>query len=624
MDDQFRTGEVTAQPLGDGRVLLHSLTSGTVTTATEAEVNLLRSCDAYRSLEEQARRWAARIELQPVRQAAADGPRWLGRLISRSAAAAQPSSTKVQEGLGMLQRLLEAGLLERRDRFFAEASAQRIGEPKGPIRRIGLPTRNRPVALSRALDSFIGSFRRYERELDWLIVDDGRTADEQDSTRAAVKAASARLSAPIRYSDRADREGYARRIADQSGVALETVRFALLGDERCPLTTGAARNAALLDAAGERVLYADDDALCRTALSPEPGADVAVSSHPDPTGMWFFRSREELLAGVRFEEVDLVGAYEDLLGWGVGDVLAEVGPDPVDLTWMTPGFERRLRSRPTRVRIAMAGVVGDSGIGASGYLFVAPQNRPRLLRDQAFYEAAVASRQLLRVAPSATLSDSTFCMAGNMGVDHRDLAPPFIPVQRNAEGGMARLLKLCFAGDCQAFAPVAVDHAPMEFREQSLDQWWEDLRRIRFPEAVRALIDASAPPPSDDPAHNLAHIGARLEDLAAAPAELERALRAGLIAEQGPRVARDRSRDQQSLPDYYRELRERQLAILREALASPGYSVPRDLIELGISESEARKLSRELIGRLGAMLRAWPAIRDAAAYLNDRGQGLGR
>src|SRR5690606_29926698 len=142
--------------------------------------------------------------------------------------------------------------------------------------------------------------------------------------------------------------------------------------------------------------------------SPEPGAGIAVSSHPDPTGMWFFRSREELLANVRFEDVDLVGAYEDLLGRGVGDVLAELGPQPVDLTWMTPAFERRLRSRPARVRIAMAGVAGDSGIGASGYLFVAPQNRPRLLRDQAFYEAVVASRQLLRVAPSATLSDSTF------------------------------------------------------------------------------------------------------------------------------------------------------------------------------------------------------------------------
>src|SRR5690606_5948965 len=195
-------------------------TSGAVAAVSEAEAGLLRACDAYRPLEEQARRWAAFVERRPFRQAASGGPKWLGKLMAHGAGRIEPSDGKVREGLTMLRRLAEAGLLERCDDFFTQASARRIGEPDGPIRRIGLPTRNRPEALGRALESFIGAFRRKGRELDWLIVDDGRTPAEQAATRAAVEAAAERLAAPLRYCDRADRERYARRLADQSGVAL--------------------------------------------------------------------------------------------------------------------------------------------------------------------------------------------------------------------------------------------------------------------------------------------------------------------------------------------------------------------------------------------------------------------
>ena len=120
---------------------------------------------------------------------------------------------------------------------------------------------------------------------------------------------------PVRFAGLAEREAYAEAIAHEGRVNPGTARFALLGDERCGVTTGSARNCLLLDSASTRVVLADDDGLCRMARPPEAQDGLDLVSQNDPTQFWFYESRDALHRSLSFtDEVDLLGLHEELLG----------------------------------------------------------------------------------------------------------------------------------------------------------------------------------------------------------------------------------------------------------------------------------------------------------------------
>src|SRR5205823_4963509 len=92
----------------------------------------------------------------------------------------------------------------------------------------------------------------------------------------------------VRYAGQEQIERYARLITQRAGVDCDTVRFGLLGDAMCPITTGASRNALLLETAGTIALQMDDDTECVLSPAPEMYPGLAISSEEDPTQFWFF------------------------------------------------------------------------------------------------------------------------------------------------------------------------------------------------------------------------------------------------------------------------------------------------------------------------------------------------
>jgi hypothetical protein len=102
---------------------------------------------------------------------------------------------------------------------------------------------------------------------------------------------------------RSEREALAAALASESGVPVEVVRRAVLGDSVHNWHSGAARNVALLLAAGQAFLSIDDDVVLQLAAPPrvEPGA--RVTSVHDPTAFWFFRDRPMALATPPVDEL---------------------------------------------------------------------------------------------------------------------------------------------------------------------------------------------------------------------------------------------------------------------------------------------------------------------------------
>ena len=111
---------------------------------------------------------------------------------------------------------------------------------------------------------------------------------ESEEIRSAMQPLDSGGARRIRYGGRRERSRFTDALIQESGAAPDIVRFALLGDPRCPLTTGANRNALLLDTIDSLVLNVDDDTRSDIAMAPGAEAGVSFFTGYDPTEFWFF------------------------------------------------------------------------------------------------------------------------------------------------------------------------------------------------------------------------------------------------------------------------------------------------------------------------------------------------
>jgi hypothetical protein len=80
-------------------------------------------------------------------------------------------------------------------------------------------------------------------------------------------------------------------------------------------------------------------------------------------------------------------------------------------------------------------------------------------------------------------------------------------------------------------------------------------------------------------------------------------------------------KDFQPAPGYWAADLGDYLSALREAMNSPDYIIPRDVL-VGRNKDEARRLSRLLVLRFGQLLQAWPAMFEMAKELREHDDRL--
>lgn len=618
MRDTFRAGAVEIHPLGDDRRLLVGVRSGRAVEGGDADAELLAGCRLFRTLEEHAAAAARRQELQGARNLAAKAPRWVQTVLQQTERTLPPDPRRVEPVTQRLQEFVEAGLLVSRASFVRD-SGQAPPPSAPPLQTVGFTTRNRPELLQRTIESWGRNAEAFGRPIEFTVIDDARDEAEGRATQQMLQQLAGQGVA-LRCASPADRDAYADALAAEAQTDPELVRFALRGRPECPISTGSARNCLLLDSAGDPYVLADDDGMAQLAACPEALPGLEVASRNDPTEFWFYRDREHRAATVELLDRDLLGEHERLLGHAAGDLIAVADASgALELSTMSVPFEGRLRVGGVRVRTSMAGVVGDSGIGATAHLFTSLETRNRLTESEAVFEAAVRNRQSLRVPHRLTLSDGVVTMAGNLGLDATTLLPPFCPVQRNSDGLLGRTLQRCFPSSCKGYLNVAAVHDPPQGRTQSLEDWWLQLQQVRFPEIAAVLIEDFEPGPgAGSEAGLLQSLGRRLQQAAALPrAEFQGRIWGLLLRRESPRLLRDRSHESREMPEFYVSLRMRQIETIREAIATPRYLEPRDL-----PGEEPLALAQDVAGRFGALLEAWPRIWDAAVRLRARGRRL--
>jgi hypothetical protein len=573
MDERVRRAEVLLLPAGDGLVVaVHHARDGLQRHLLRRdEAELLDAVRAFTPLDDAADALARRPGVAPGQR----------KRIHR-----------------VLDELVARGLLDRADPVVRGG----VPEPDPVVvpQTVGLITRDRPALAARAVRSLDALAARTGRPYACVVFD-----DSDDGPFGELHAALAQVAIPVRHVGRADKARAADALAHAAGVPHALARFAVLGVADLVHRPGCSYNAVLLEAAHRGFAFAIDD---DTVLSVAPAVGAAparLSAAVDPTELRWYADRSAAFDAHPCDSNDPLELHARVIGRSAAALLA--GSTATNADSLSPAHTRALLHGRPRAVVSSLGALGDSGSENAHYpLYVDGAGYERASRTAASWASARASRAVHRAADGLVLGLGGHFMSMAFAVDVRDVLPPFSPVFRAADSVFAQHLRQVRDDALIAHLPWAIRHDP-EPRSNDAAAPSPGTTVLRGSELVGWLTANRAFGPVATAADRLDGLGRALEEAGTASS----ASFADFLEVRWARRASDRIR------------------ALDARLASPGVP-PWVAADATAAVAQLRdSMRRAPLGGLhvrpdriqavlrlyGGLLRAWPALLDAARTL---------
>jgi hypothetical protein len=482
------------------------------------------------------------------------------------------------------------------------------------ITTIAIVTCNRLPGLIRALESYIANVKKYGREVEFAVFDDTRDPQGRENTRAELRQLKQKHTVTIRYAGKEEKVAFAAALEKESGVDRKTIEFALFDPFEFGNSVGANRNAVLLQTAGEMIYSADDDTVCEFYTLSNYRPDIAISSMPNPTELHLFKDKKAADLSAFRAEKNLLEMAEDLLGHEAAECVSR-SKLPPDLKQARPEWSRDIMSGHRRVRLSWVGIFGDSGFKYPSFLlWLFGESRKRLLKDAPTYAAIKLNRQILRAPVKRTLGPGPFCQTTALGLDNRQLLPPFMPVLRGEDILFGTTLRHCFLESCFGYLPWAIRHEPMNLRANEADDIFVPASSLSLYTLLSAFMRKLKVNPTDTDVDRLIQFGKDIASIARQPASDfdrmvsdEARVHTGLLIEGLDRMLED----YKAMPDYWAKDILRYKALLEQASRRDDFQIPGEVRE----KPEPLKVCADLIQNLGDLFEAWPRLINSARAL---------
>jgi hypothetical protein len=602
--DLWRRGHFGTHPAGEDLQIVYSRGETPQTLPTFA-VDFALSCKTFRPLEEHLEDFASKHDWNTLQCEALRA--WLPQLIAAHA-------------------LLSGEELRRRC-----ASLTRPGEKPPPIGAIGFPTGgDRSKLLARAVRSFAENAHRYGHEVDMVIADSSARAVDAEQMRAAVATLAASESGRFLFIGEPEKRTFCELLARETGCDISLLEFALLDPFGTGFACGANRNALLLQQAGELLCSVDDDVVCQ--LSTPAGSEAQLSSFSqfDPFVRRFFTDRASALAAARWQDVDFLGAHQEMLGHDLGNFFGpNLEADDLDLAHVGDHFLGRIERPRAVIRTTFTGHVGDPGMPTSVYyLYAEGESRQTLPREESAYRAAMASRSVLTCVRNRAIGDESVSPGMAMGLDHRELLPPFFPVLHAEDYVFGATVWQCCPEAVAGHLPMAVLHEPPGGKPVILlDDLNRDRRALVFEFAHvlrRIVLDDFEPAENASAGERTEALGRHLVERAGMPPpDFVEYLRHQTLSYESSKIAYlgEQLRNAPDAAPCWRRDVETYIEHCRMAVTFEDFDIPFDMKRFG-SSAEIRVLIQSLIDRYGRLLQAWPTIVEATKKLRASGKRL--
>ncbi len=429
---------------------------------------------------------------------------------------AQAGFGRLAETRALFQELIDTGLLISETEIVERAARRASPHSQHPqIEWLAIPTSGRVSELREALESYLGNLTFSHRSCAVFVADGSRCVADRQRYREML-ASIADCGQPIYYAGEEEKAAYIDALASQRALPLDTLSFALGGSDRGLVSTGANRNAILLQTLGSLLVSVDDDSSCRTACVPGRGAAAGVtfSGPTDLSEMFSFEDRASALRYVEAVSLDFVGAHAQLLGRSLPELCAEFLSEAVDLGPASDHVLNHLYSGLGRIVVTTCGLAGDAGRQGAPTLVRDGRSRERFSASPEALETAISSREVVYQPVSLAVTHAGPLMAGAIGLDNRKILPPFFPFCRSEDAILSRVISKCFTDAYFGRLPFTIDHLPRAGRTYgpSVDTRLADIviafvSTFEWPEYMVGGEDS------------LQALGSHLESLASLPAE---------------------------------------------------------------------------------------------------------
>jgi hypothetical protein len=595
--DRYRSPlDLSRFSLGDGSALVYSPESRAYETVPNFSVRMLDACKTFAPLEEHAVHICQAFGLGLV---------------------------ELPNVRNQLRGLAEAGLLTSHGSLLQSCmrNATPEDDSKSTISSLGIPTRNRPDSLRRCLESYAQCAHDFDRTITFVVVDESNQEETRQTNMQTLAEVKRQFGAECYYIGPREKQELAELIAQEGNLPAEVVNFALLNVENCPVSTGTSRNALLLSTIGDLTVQVDDDTQCRLAPGRVLEDGVTLTSVSDATRFWTFAQGDDESLCDRVERKDFFAVHEQLLGKLVGNCLKSHSGKDVKMDAAKSSFFRKLDQPNARVLSTFLGTYGDSGLGHFfNFMVLEGESRKWLLSSESNYRYAICTRKAMRAVTNPTITEGTLCMAMNLGLDNRELLPPFTPVQRNQDGVFGKLMRA--RSGFYGYLPWMIQHRASEDRYCSHDDLWKQEGPVSLGTIFAALADSFLPADITDGAEQtLRTLGNSFTRWGTMPmADTDEIIRLALWKSTMGHVQSVEAFLQvyKDSPDFWKKDMKTHLSSTRQMLAKKDFIVPIDLREtFGIDT--ALPLSKRLIQRFGEVLQIWPDIYEAASRLRDGG-----
>lgn len=533
------------------------------------------------------------------------------------------SEAQRPDPLSILHAALEAGALISHTELVTDASP---ADPEGVgarIEWIGMPTTSRWDRVVRAVRSYSSNMRAFGRSARFFVAAQPKPSDVP--AKNALTSLATQLDLGIDYAGELEKIGFVREIAADNSIPPEVIRFAIMGLPNARERFGANRNTILLHTAGAQALSIDDDTACDVMCAPGSAQDVAFGSEADPCDAWFFGSRQAAIGFVEHRNADVLSAHEELLGKRPHRLFGwPEARGGIRYGEMCSHILTLLYRRTGRILSTYNGVVGDPGLVSDTPFLLHPNAKVKeRFAASGSSEQAAQSFEVVRQAKAFMVCHGTgpAGISAFLGLDNRELLPPFFPMFRGEDGVFADILARCQESSCIGHIPISLLHERPGTRE------FGDSGAVRMCDFLASAVSSCTFPLGETScADRLQRLGRHLMFLGELP-DMDAVdwARAGMLARASAiaRTAEAVLMRERGYPPHWAEAVSRVVERLGHSLTDPGYAVPEEVSGAGTTKDGIRA-AMALIRGYGELLHWWPAIVERARRLADTGRRVGR
>jgi len=591
--------QIVRVPVGNNQELLHCDLTGATSLVPKNEVRILQACQQFATLDEHAGRVCSELGLGVLHVAA------------------------VRQ---QLSKFADAGLVVPYSSMLARCKNGTTFDTASRISYFGVLTRNRPQYLHQCLESYAQGASQTERKIVFVVAD--QSDREYSAANAeAMDAVTSKFGVEVWHIDSERADKTACQLSELSGVPFSLVKFALLKDEGVPFSGGANRNLLLLSSVGELMLQSDDDSVCRVMPAPDMRPGLVLSSAIDPAEFWFPTEGEMSAMEERFVSEDVFAFHERLLGKTVQQCVLE-SDGAVDIDSAAASFYRRLDSKQAKILATNSGLVGESGRGEAQPIIVLDgDKRTRLTVSEQHYRYVQKTQRLLRGVTRPTITEGAVCFGFNLGLDNREIVPPFMPILRGEDSMFTPIFRAATTNGFFAILPWLVYHAGAgaKKRPDRLDA--KKIARLVFADLINLILQSyQARTFETETGHRLLAISSLLVEIGSLPAaEFERVMRTLWWQTASRQIFKLEAalKLHSNKPEFWSKDIIDYIEQYRSTFVDPRSIVAADIVTV-FGEAAAFEKQQELVRQFGALLGAWADLRQAAAELRRREGSFGR